>query len=230
MYQVTLHLPVQLVRVFLKRESLAWLFATIIAKSSSLCAVLEAGMTCLVLQKWNGSQCVPCLSDHSWRSTTFHTRHSDRSLGILAPVKMYDAGPRRSIGSSAGQPYWECKYCVVAWELACFPANVHLKNNNFTSHEDCPWSRRGHGQKPRPNAPITQLSMYSYKYIAYLYRGDMHLWENNTMLTQESPHHPLPHPVLGHTPHATKTLSPACWTFHFLREILRGKRRHREKK
>lgn len=54
-----------------------------------------------------------------------------------------------SMGSSAWQPYWE--YCVVAWELVCFPANVHLKNNNFTSHEDHPWSHGGRGQKARPN-------------------------------------------------------------------------------
>lgn len=32
-------------------------------------------------------------------------------------------------------------------------------------------------------SPLMQFSMYSYKYISYLYRDDMHLWENITMLT-----------------------------------------------
>lgn len=44
-----------------------------------------------------------------------------------------------------------------------------------------PW-----GSWPESSAklsPLMQPSMSSYKYIAYLYRGDMHLWENTTMLT-----------------------------------------------
>lgn len=45
------------------------------------------------------------------------------------------------------------------------------------------------------HSPLMQLSMYSYKYISYLYRGDTHLWENTTMLTQEHPHHPYLTPI-----------------------------------
>lgn len=65
---------------------------------------------------------------------------------------MYGAGSFPSMGSSAWQPYWEAEYCVVVWELMCFPANVHLKNNNFTSHEDRPWS---HGQQTQPNTLLS---------------------------------------------------------------------------
>lgn len=82
--------------------------------------------------------------------------HGDKeALGywLQSRCMVLDLSP--SMGSSAWQPYWEGEYCVVAWELMCFPANVHPKNNNFTSHEDHPWSRGGHGQKARPNTLLS---------------------------------------------------------------------------
>lgn len=139
-----------------------------------------------------------------------------RSLSILAPVKMYGAGFFPSMGSSAWQPYWEGENCVVAWELACFPANVHLKNNNFTSHEDHPWSHGGRGQKARPNTLLscsflcTPINTSTICIEAICIFGKIpQCWLKSTLYTPSSSF-TAPSPV--------QTLSTPYWTFHCLRE------------
>lgn len=120
-----------------------------------------------------------------------------RSLGISAPVKIFDTGHFPSMGASAWQPYWEGEYCVVAWELVCFPANVHLKNNNFTSHEDHPWSRGVRGQKARPNTPhsrsflCTPINTSPICIEAICIFGKIpQCWHKSTLYTLTSPSHP----------------------------------------
>lgn len=58
-------------------------------------------------------------------------------------------------------------------ENLCVSQPTHIQMEPWGS---CPESWAKH-------FALMQLSVYSYKYISYLYRGDMHLWENTTMLT-----------------------------------------------
>lgn len=150
-----------------------------------------------------------------------------RGLKILAPVKMYAAGSFPSMDSSAWQPYWEGEYCVVAWELVCFPANVHLKNNNFTSHEDYPWSRGGRGQKTRPNTLLScsflctpiNTSLICIEAIC-IFGKIPQCWHKSTLFTPLLLFCPLP---------SLQSLSPPCWTFHCLRERTRTRKREKER-
>lgn len=144
-----------------------------------------------------------------------------RGCTVLALVEMYGAGSFPSMGSSAWQPYWEGEYCVVAWELVCFPANAHLKNNNFTSHEDHPWSHGGRSQKAQPNTLLscsslcTPINTSPICIEAICIFGKIpQCWHKSTLCTPYS-YFTAPSPL--------KTLSTPCWTFHCLRERRRDK-------
>lgn len=128
---------------------------------------------------------------------------------------------------SAWQPYWEGEHCVAAWELMCFPANVHLKNNNFTSHEDHPWSHRGCGQKARPTsflscsflcAPIN-TSPICIETIC-IFGKISKCWHKCTIYTPTPPFNcPLP---------SLRESFPSCWTFHCLRQGEREREREKD--